>query len=104
MNLLAVKDVKVTDRGGKDIPCDGKKVRRTYAVAGVKRSDVDDSINMLNMLAGGLGRRGYKISSVDRAAPRDELVKKDSRVKTVTTSSRKNNFVVSGEAECLRMN
>lgn len=103
MKLLHAKDVKVTDEGGRDIPCGEGKAKRTYAVTGVDTSGIDGSVNTLNMLAGGLGRRGYKVSSVDWSVPRDELVKKEAYVKIVATSSSENNFVLSGETECLRM-
>ncbi|MGC5013977.1 hypothetical protein ACLQ2R_24715 [Streptosporangium sp. DT93] len=102
MKLLSVKDVDVTDAGGRDISCGEGKAKRTYVVAGVNATGVDGSVNTLNMLAGGLGRRGYEVSSVDWGTPKDELVKKDSHVKIVATSSREKNFVLSGETECLR--
>ncbi|MFC4896087.1 hypothetical protein ACFQVD_17170 [Streptosporangium amethystogenes subsp. fukuiense] len=103
MKLLHVKDVQVTDEGGRDIPCGEGKAKRTYAITGVNTSGVDGSVNTLNMLAGGLGRRGYKVASVDWSAPKDELVKKESYVKIVTTSLREKDFILSGETECLRV-
>ncbi|MFF3436811.1 hypothetical protein [Streptosporangium sp. NPDC002721] len=104
MKLLHAKDVKVTDGGGKDIPCEEGKAKRTYAVTGVNTTGIDGSVNTLNMLAGGLGRRGYKVSSVDWSTPRDELVKKDAHIKITATSSREKDFMLSGETECLRVN
>jgi len=102
MKVVQARDVKVTNEGGKNIPCGDGKSKRTYGITGVSTSSVDDPLGTLNLLAGGLIKRGYKVASADPAEPRDELVKKESYVKVVTTSPEEKNFILSGETECLR--
>ncbi|WP_433377106.1 hypothetical protein [Streptosporangium sp. CA-115845] len=102
MNLIQAESVKVTNEGGKNIPCGEGKSRRTYGITGISTSSSHDPMSTLNILAGGLIKRGYKVASADPVAPRDELVKKESYVKVVTTSPKDKNFVLSGETECLR--
>ncbi|WP_329093002.1 MULTISPECIES: hypothetical protein [unclassified Streptosporangium] len=97
------KDVTVTDEGGKDIPCGEGMAKRTYGVAGVDASSVDEPVIIFNMLTGGLGRRGYKVVSVDWKTPSNESVKGESRVKITVDSSKKKRFELSGETQCLRV-
>ncbi|MGS2640493.1 hypothetical protein [Streptosporangium sp. LJ11] len=97
------KDVTVTDEGGKDIPCGEGKAKRTYGVAGVDASSVDEPVIIFNMLTGGLGKRGYKVVSVDWKTPSNESVKGESRVKITVDSSRKKHFELSGETQCLKV-
>ncbi|MFF5107789.1 hypothetical protein [Streptosporangium sp. NPDC000509] len=96
------KDVKVTDEGGRDIPCGEGKAKRTYGVAGVDTSSVDEPVIIFNMLTGGLGRRGYKVVSVDWEKPSNESVKDRSRVRITVDSLRKKHFELFGETQCLR--
>ncbi|WP_157594288.1 hypothetical protein [Streptosporangium amethystogenes] len=102
MKLIHAKDVKVTNEGGRNIPCGEGKSRRTYGVIGVSTYSLDDPVSTLNMLAGGLIKRGYKVVSADPATPRDELVKTESYVRVVTTSPKDKNFALAGETECLK--
>ncbi|MEV4747090.1 hypothetical protein AB0K21_12030 [Streptosporangium sp. NPDC049248] len=96
------KDVTVTDEGGKDIPCGEGKAKRTYGVAGVDTSSIDEPVIIFNMLTGGLGKRGYKVVSVDWEKPSNESVKDKSRVRITVDSSRKKHFEIFGETQCLR--
>ncbi|MFI6450750.1 hypothetical protein ACIBF6_04290 [Streptosporangium amethystogenes] len=103
MKLLHAKDVKVTDEGGRDIPCGDDKVKRTYAISGVDTSSIDRPVSVFNALTGGLGQRGYKVVSVDWDTPSNELVKEESRIKVTVDSSRKKNFEIFGETRCLQV-
>jgi len=96
------KDVTVTDGGGEDIPCGEGKAKRTYGVAGVDTSSVDEPVIIFNMLTGGLGKRGYKVVSVDWEKPSNESIKNESRIRITVDSSRKKHFELSGETQCLR--
>lgn len=102
MKQMRPENLRVTDGGGKDIPCGEGKAKRTYSVAGTDASSVDGPVNVFNVLTGGLGQRGYKVVSVDWKTPSNESTKGESRVKIIVDSSRKKHFEIMGETGCLR--
>ena len=95
------KDVKVTDPGGKDVPCGEGKVKRTYAATA--RDDFGSGNPNTTVLAmvGALDL----VAEYDLKAPaqrtEQDLINKASRTHIVLSSPAKNVMVIRGETDCL---
>jgi hypothetical protein len=95
-------DVKITDPGGKDIPCGEGKAKQTFAATGRDTLGSDDPEALNALMVGALSRIAhYKVVSSD--APGRPVRVSDSATKTtlIFSSPGRSLYVVGGETDCL---
>lgn len=94
------KDVKVTDPGGKDVPCGEGKVKRTYAATARDPFASRDLNLTLLAMVGALGLVA-KYELTESNSNNTEAVNKDLHLRIVLTVPAKGEMVARGETECL---
>ncbi|MEV4077204.1 hypothetical protein [Nonomuraea fuscirosea] len=96
------KDLKVTDPGGKDVPCTEGKVKRTYAAKARDSFYSGDSNLTLLAMIGSLGKVAeYDLTSSNSSDTYQEATNKDLHLRIVLSAPDKGSMVVRGETECL---
>jgi hypothetical protein len=95
------KDVRVTDPGGKDVPCGGGNVKRTYAATARNDIGSGDPNSMLLVMVGALDL----VAEYDLRAPaqrtRHDLASEEFRTHIVLSSPAEHVMVIRGETDCL---
>jgi hypothetical protein len=98
-----IRDVKVTDPGGKDIPCGNDRAKRTYAIAGRDVAPQRTPDMLKDGLLGALGRvASYELTNASEPISEPYRVA-DDETKTVLIldSPGSGQYVVTGETRCL---
>ncbi|GAA3701364.1 hypothetical protein GCM10022224_079070 [Nonomuraea antimicrobica] len=96
------KDIKVTDPGGKDVPCTEGKVKRTYAATARDAFYSGDSNLTLLAMIGSLDKVAeYDFTSSNSSDTYQEVANKDLHLRIVLSAPAKGSMVVRGETECL---
>ncbi|MBT2235567.1 hypothetical protein [Nonomuraea sp. NEAU-A123] len=95
------KDVKVTDPGGKDVPCIEGKVKRTYAATARNDIGSGDPNTTLLAMVGALDL----VAEYDLKAPaqptEQDLANNKFRTHIVLSSPAEHVMVIRGETDCL---
>ncbi|MBE3011904.1 hypothetical protein IL992_22275 [Microbispora sp. NEAU-D428] len=98
------KNVKVTDPGGKDIPCGNGRYKRTYAVKARSLWNSDSDM-LTTALIGALDYVAkYKLTGAREDLTKQEAVSPEYHTKIILSSPSKGQMVVRGETECLPTN
>ncbi|MFF4779337.1 hypothetical protein ACFY05_41630 [Microtetraspora fusca] len=102
MKEAHVLDVKITDPGGRDIPCSEGKAKRTFAATARDAAPESEPDGLNTFLVGVLARvASYRIVE-DRGAAPIRLASKEDRTVLILESSVDGQYKVRGETECLR--
>ncbi|MBP2706838.1 hypothetical protein JOL79_23815 [Microbispora sp. RL4-1S] len=95
-------DVRVTDPGGRDIPCGNSSAKRTYAVkakAGIGSGNPE--MVVLALISGLHQVAKYQLPSYAVSLTEQAAVSAQYRTRLVLSSPKKGEMVVRGETECL---
>ncbi|GIH99187.1 hypothetical protein [Planobispora takensis] len=94
-------DIKITDSGGRDIPCGEGRAKRTFASIGRAASTEIDGDGLNSLLHGALSRvADYEIIDDPGNAP-IRLASKEYRTVIILESPGHGDYRVRGETECL---
>ncbi|MEU4832276.1 hypothetical protein [Streptosporangium sp. NPDC023615] len=94
-------DVRITDSGGRDIPCGEGKAKRTFAATGKDGDETRRADSLNTLLVGSLsGVADYRIVE-DRGDAPLKLVNDKYKTKMTLESPGNGQYAVSGETECL---
>lgn len=95
------KDIKVTDSGGKDVPCGAGKVKRTYAATAKNDIGSGDPDSLVVAMIGALDLVAeYELNAAGQPTVQD-VVSKEFRTHIVLSSPARNAMVIRGETDCL---
>ncbi|MFD8531458.1 hypothetical protein ACFV0L_28965 [Streptosporangium canum] len=94
-------DVRITDFGGRDIPCGEGKAKRSFAVVGRDTSEQTEGDSLNTLLVGSLsGVAPYRIIE-DRGDAPIKLASKAYKTVIILESPGRGQYAVRGETECL---
>ncbi|WP_155357013.1 hypothetical protein [Acrocarpospora macrocephala] len=98
------ENIKITDPGGKDIPCGNGKYRRTYAAEADAGAGSGDSEIITVALIGAL----RSVADYDLVGPLSQLTQEEAvsakyHTRLVLSSPAKGRMVARGETECLSL-
>jgi hypothetical protein len=97
---LRARNIQVTDPGGKDIPCEDGKAKRTFAATGLDISPerMPDILN--NIMIGAMGRvADYHIADSSGGTVRME--NEPTKTIIMLNSTRNGHYSAQGETQCL---
>lgn len=94
-------NVRITDPGGRDMPCGEGKAKRTFAAVGKDPAEERGPDSLNNLLLGALsGVASYRISE-DRGNAPIRLANDEYKTMIILESPGNGNYEVRGETECL---
>ncbi|MFG1751523.1 hypothetical protein [Streptosporangium sandarakinum] len=97
-----VLDVRITDSGGRDIPCGEGKAKRTFAAAGRDPASERGGDNLNDLLLGALSRVApYRIVE-DRGDAPIKLANDEYKTILILESPGGGQYAVRGETKCLQ--
>ncbi|MBB5133878.1 hypothetical protein HNP84_003604 [Thermocatellispora tengchongensis] len=100
LEIISADDVKITNPGGRDIPCGDGRYKRTYAATARDRITSGDPNTLVLMLNGALdGLAEYEAVTTDLT--RMDLANKRLHTKIILSSPGRHEISVQGETECL---
>ncbi|GAA1019782.1 hypothetical protein Aple_061090 [Acrocarpospora pleiomorpha] len=97
---LRARNIQVIDPGGRDIPCEDGKAKRTFAATGLDISPerMPDILN--NIMIGAMGRvADYNITDTSGAAVRME--NEPAKTVILLNSTKNGQYSAQGETQCL---
>ncbi|GAA3441644.1 hypothetical protein [Planomonospora venezuelensis] len=94
-------DVKITDPGGRDIPCGEGKAKRTFAATGTDPASHRTPDGLNTLLLGSLSRVATYDIVEDRGNAPIKLANNEHRTVIVLESPANGQYGVRGETECL---
>ncbi|KAB2344313.1 hypothetical protein [Actinomadura rudentiformis] len=104
-----VRNLKITDPGGKDIPCGEGKAKRTYAVSGDKRDPKRDDLSLTpvelsNSMFGRLTTHvaKYELKQFSGGDPKKVMSNAETRTNLTFVVPAKGVIEIYGSTDCLR--
>jgi hypothetical protein len=103
LKATIVRDVQVTDPGGKNMPCVKNKVKRTYAVNADKRdAPALDQVGLTGRMLGLLkGIAEYDLTYAKGGDPTMKLHSPEARTNLILKSPSKGKIRIEGVTDCL---
>ncbi|MGW4420875.1 hypothetical protein [Streptosporangium sp. NPDC004631] len=94
-------DIRITDAGGRDLPCGEGRAKRTFAATGRDPASQSEPDSLNTLLLGTLsGVAPYRIVE-DRGNAPIRLANDESKTKITLESPANGQYAVRGETECL---
>ncbi|WP_344980564.1 hypothetical protein [Streptosporangium fragile] len=94
-------DVRITDSGGRDIPCGEGRAKRTFAAVGRDPAESRGGDNLNDLLLGALSRVAFYRIAEDRGNAPIRLASDDYKTVIILESPGNGRYAVRGETECL---
>ena len=102
LERVRASDIKVTDPGGKNIPCGENRAMQTYGATGVDNFGSGDPEGLVTNMVGGLTALGdYTLTDAKLGDTKRELVSTTARTRITIESPGEKRYVVNGRTECL---
>lgn len=102
LERVRASDIKVTDPGGKNIPCGENRAVQTYGATGVDNFGSGDPEGLVTNMVGGLTALGdYTLTDAKLGDTKRELVSTTARTRITIESPGEKRYVVNGRTECL---
>ena len=99
---INAQDIKITDPGGKDVPCGNGKIKRTFAATGSDVASERNSYILRNTMLGAVDSIArYEIVGVPDGNKPIRVQDSSDKTILVLDSPAKGIYVISGETSCL---